>query len=91
MGGYSHHAGRLAAFLVLSAQSSNGAQLVQQVVTAPWGNDACQARWLGALMRLIKLLGRGNIIQAEHSTLPPPTRLPASAAGPDPDYPQENA
>lgn len=78
-------------FQFLSAQSGNGAQLVQQVVTAPRGDDACQARWMGALMRLIKLLGRGNMLRAEHSTLPPPTCLPASAAGLDPDYPQENA
>jgi len=78
-------------FQFMPAHSSNKAQLVQQVATAPWGDDACQARWLGALMRLIKLLGRGNVLWAENSTLPPPTRLPASAAGPDPDYPQENA
>ena len=78
-------------FQFMPAHSSNKAQLVQQVATAPRGDDACQARWLGALMRLIKLLGRDNVLRAEHSTLPPPTRLPASAAGPDPDYPQENA
>ena len=59
----------------MPAHSSNVAQLVQQVATAPWGDDACQARGLGAPMRLIKLLGRGSVLRAEHSTLPSPTRV----------------